>query len=207
MMHSDNKGLVLPPRVAPVQIVIIPIIFEQTKEQVLKKAREIKQELALKYDVEIDDRDMYSSGWKFNEWELKGVPLRIEIGPKDIEKNQAILVRRDTSDKEPVKFNLVKKRVNEILDDIQLNLFQKAKKFLDGSVMEVNDWDAFESVTKARKLAKAKFCGEVDCEDLIKDKTGGVTSRCVPLDEKKPSGKCVHCGKEANVVAIFGKNY
>jgi Prolyl-tRNA synthetase len=130
MTHSDDKGLVLPPRVAPIQIVIVPIIFEKTKDIVLKKAREVRQALS-KHEVELDDRDQYSSGWKFNEWELKGVPLRIEIGPKDIEKNQVVVVRRDTGEKEPVKLPALKKRVAELLDDIQLQLFQKAKRFLD----------------------------------------------------------------------------
>jgi prolyl-tRNA synthetase len=205
MMHSDNQGLVLPPKVAPVQAVIIPIIFDKTKDAVLKKCNELKK--AIRAEVHLDDRDEYSAGWKFNEWEMRGVPVRIELGPRDLEKDQAVIVRRDTAKKETVALKDVNKRVRELLDDIQESLFEKAQNFLKESMVEVSDWNAFTSAIEGKKLVKAGFCGEVECEDFIKDKTGGANSRIVPFDSKKPKGKCVHCGKEARVGAYFSKSY
>ncbi len=204
MTHSDDKGLVLPPSLAPIKAVIVPIIFEKDKEKIIGKCNEVKKKI--KVEAMVDDREEYSAGWKFNEWELKGVPIRIEIGPKDMEKNQAILARRDNGKKEAVKIKVIDKKVKETLDDIQKNLFAKAKKFLDESIIEVNSWDAFLKAIEKRKLVKTNFCGEVECEDWIKSKTNGATSRLVPFDGKA-SGKCVHCGKEAKVAAYFSKSY
>jgi len=188
MMHSDNKGLVLPPNLAPVQVVIIPIIFEKTKEKVLKKAKELKAMLK-EFETMLDDRDEYSSGWKFNEWELKGVPVRIEIGPKDIEKKQAVLARRDTGKKEFVRISELKTRVRKTLDDIHKDLYSRAEKFLKSSIVKAEEWKSFEENIKKRKLVLAPFCGEVECEDWIKEKTGGATSRCIPFDTKAPKNK------------------
>ncbi len=206
MQHSDDKGLVLPPMAAPTQIVIIPIIFEKTKEKVLKKANELKQKLK-NFRVKLDDRDEYSAGWKFNEYELKGIPLRLEVGPKDIENKQVVLARRDTGKKEVVKEKDLDKKIKELLDDIQESLFNKAKKFLDSSIVKVNDWNEFMKVIKDRKIAYCQFCGEIECEDIIKDKTGGATSRCIPFKEEKIKGKCVKCSKEAKHWVYFSKSY
>jgi len=206
MTHADNKGLIIPPRVAPIKVVIIPIIYKENKKEILKKCREIKN--MFDFDVEVDDREEYSPGWKFNEWELKGIPLRIEIGPKDIKKGQAILVRRDNGKKQSVKIKDINKKVNSTLEDIQKNLFSKAKKFLNKSIIEVNDWNAFESAIKERKLVKAPFCGKEKCEDIIKEKTGGASSRVIPFNEKRPKAKkCVNCRKEAKVKVYFSKAY
>ena len=212
MMHSDNKGLVLPPNIAPLQIAIVPIIFEKTKEDVLKKCEEIMKELSKNYEVHLDDREEYNPGWKYNEWEVKGVPLRIEIGPKDLEKKQCVIVRRDNGEKKFVKLTDIKKEVKDAMKEMQETLFNKAKKNLDENTLEIYDWDAFMSAIKAKKLVKTAFCGEVDCEDLIKDKTGGATSRCIPLDKKgKPilakGKKCIHCDKKAKYITYFAKNY
>ena len=133
MTHADDKGLVLPPKAAPSQIVIVPIYKSNEKEKIVKKANEIKSKLK-GYDVELDDRDGYTPGWKFNEWELKGVPLRIEIGPKDIAKNQVIVVRRDNNNKVSVPINKLDTKVKETLDKIQNDLFNKAKKFLNSNI-------------------------------------------------------------------------
>jgi len=206
MVHSDNNGLVLPPKIAPIQIIIIPIYKTENKEKVLKKANEIKNKLKT-YSVELDDRDGYTPGWKFNEWELKGIPLRIEIGPKDIEKNQVILVRRDNNKKEPVKTAQLDKKIKETLEDIQNNLFEKAKKFLDSNIVEAKDWNEFLKQIKNRKFVKAFFCGNVECEDYIKDKTEGATSRLIPLEEHKNPNKCIHCGKEGKYMVYFAKAY
>ncbi|MBN2367934.1 proline--tRNA ligase, partial [Candidatus Woesearchaeota archaeon] len=139
IMHGDDKGLVLPPRVAPIKAVIVPILFDKTKDKVLKKAKELKKTLS-KHEVMLDDREGYTPGWKYNEWELKGVPLRIELGPKDIDNKQVVVVRRDTGKKETVKWTQLKKKVDELLEDIQKSMYKKAKKNIEESIVRVKDW-------------------------------------------------------------------
>ncbi|MFH1317054.1 MAG: proline--tRNA ligase [Candidatus Woesearchaeota archaeon] len=211
MTHSDDKGLVLPPKIAPIQAVIVPIIFEKTKELTLMKCISVKDTLKKQFSVHLDDRDDYSSGWKFNEWEMKGIPLRIEIGPKDIEKKQVVLVRRDNGEKTVVKEKDVKDAVKKQLDDIQKSLYDKALKTLKGNTIEVKDWKGFLDVIKDKKMAKGIFCGSIGCEDFIKDKTGGASSRVIETDEKgntkKVKGKCLHCQKDANYEIYFSKSY
>jgi prolyl-tRNA synthetase len=207
MAHGDDKGLVLPPKIAPVQIVIVPIFFEKNKEEILKKCKELKNLLSVKYEVESDDRDEYTPGWKFNEWELKGVPLRIELGPKDLEKEQVVVARRDNGEKTAVKLSELQKEIPFLLEKIEMSLFSARQEFLKSSMVETNDGKEFLKAIKEKKLVKVPFCGEIECEDWIKDKTGGATSRLIPLDSKKPEAKCIHCGKEANVFAYFSKSY
>jgi prolyl-tRNA synthetase len=206
MTHSDDKGLILPPNIASTQIVIVPIYKSENQDKVIKKANEIKNKLK-NYDAILDDRDSYTPGWKFNEWELKGIPLRIEIGPKDIAKNQVVLVSRDNNNKEFIKIAQLDKKVKDTLENIQANLFQKAKKFLDSNITEAKDWNDFIKKIKNRKLVKAFFCGDVGCEDLIKDKTQGATSRLIPLEQPKKIGKCVHCRKQGKFLVYFAKAY
>lgn len=214
MLHSDDKGLVLPPRVAKNKAAIVPILFDDTKDKVIGEARKVEKELADMNPL-LDTREEYSSGWKFNEWELKGIPIRIEIGPRDLEKDQVVIVRRDTGRKEFVKRSQLKEKVSDILDDMQDSLLKNAQEFLESSIVKASDWSSFESAIKRRKLVKAAFCGEVSCEDHIKDKTGGATSRCIPFvrdakdgdDVVKAKGSCVHCGKDAKFVTYFSKNY
>lgn len=205
-IHGDDKGLVLPPKVAPIQIVIIPIIFDKTKQTTLKKTTELRKTLSL-FRVEIDDRENYSAGWKYNQWEMKGVSIRIEIGPKDIEKKQVVVVRRDTGEKLFVQEKKLKTKVKSLLDDIQKNLFNKAKNFLDENIIETTDMDAMISIIKARKFVYAPWCGGVECEEWIKDKTGGAKSLNTPFGQKKPKKKCVQCDKEAEFYAYFAKSY
>ena len=205
-IHGDDKGAVLPPRIAPVQIGIVPILFKDSKDNVLKKAKEIEKSLK-GYSVILDDRDDYSAGWKFNEMEMKGVPIRVEIGPKDVEKDQVVLVRRDTGEKEFVKLNELGKKVAETLDAIHNNLFNNAKKFLESNTVKAEKFDDLKKAIKEKKLVLAPFCGETECEDLIKDKTGGATSRNIPLKQEAVKGKCVHCDKEAKFLVYFGKSY
>jgi len=205
MVHSDDRGLVLPPKIAPTTIVIVPIYFED-KNKIIKKANEIKNILK-NYDVILDDRDDYRPGWKFNEWELKGVPLRIEIGPKDVAKKQVVLVRRDTNKKEFVKLTNLDKKIKDTLEDIQNSLFNKAKKFLNSNIVEANNWNDFLKYIKSRKLIKASFCGNVKCEDEIKDKTDGATSRLIPFQQPNKIGKCIKCNKDGKFLVIFGKAY
>ncbi|MBW2984740.1 proline--tRNA ligase, partial [Candidatus Woesearchaeota archaeon] len=202
-IHGDDKGAVLPPRIAPLQVVIVPILFKDSKEKVVKKAKEIQKSLKGVL-VKLDERDDYSAGWKFNEWEMKGVPIRIEIGPKDVEKDQAVVVRRDTSEKEFVKTKELGRKVAETLNAIHENLFNKAKKFLDSNTVKVEKFEELKKAINNKKLVLAPFCGETSCEDWIKDKTGGATTRCI----KEPvKGKCVNCGKEAKFLVYFGKSY
>ncbi len=204
MMHSDDKGLILPPKAAPIKVVVVPIIFKGSRDEILKRAGEIAKSLGAK----LDDREEYSSGWKFNEYEMKGVPVRVELGPRDLEKGQAMLVRRDTGKKQAVPFDELKKTVKETLDDIQKSLFDKAKKHLTSSIVKTEVWSEFLELIKKKKLVNTYFCGNEDCEDMIKDETGGATSRCTPLDAREPEGKrCVRCGKEAKVEIYFSKNY
>jgi prolyl-tRNA synthetase len=205
MTHGDDKGLIMPPRIAPIQLVIVPIYQNKTKKEVLKAAGNLAGKLK-GFSVRLDDRDWFTPGYKFNEWELKGVPLRIELGPKDIKKNQAVLVRRDTGDKEEVKLARLQKAVQETLDKIQDNLFQRARKFLNDNTVEVTNFKDFERAIKNKKMVKAKWCGETKCEEEIKDKTGA-TIRLILDQKQKPRGKCFHTGKPAKQVVYFARAY
>ncbi|MFC1710872.1 proline--tRNA ligase [Nanoarchaeota archaeon] len=206
MMHGDDKGLVLPPKVALNKVVIVPILFEKTKAKVMKKAREIQKSLS-KHNPVLDDRENYSPGWKFNEWELKGIPIRIELGPKDLTNKQVVLVRRDIGTKTKVKFASIKKKVEQILDDIQKNLFNNAKKFLDKSIVNVNSLDALKKAVKNKKLGYAVWCATKDCEEMIKYKTNGAKSINIPFNQKDINKKCFACGNKAKHYAYFAKSY
>jgi prolyl-tRNA synthetase len=206
MAHSDNKGLVLPPSISPTQIVIIPIISDQ-KAKVLKKAREIEKELKKDYEVILDEREEYTPGWKYSEYEMKGIPIRIEIGPKDLEKEQAVLVRRDNGKKEFIKIKKLKNDVEKNLKEMQNSLYQKAKKFLNSNIVKAENWNEFIKGIKNKKLVLAKFCGNKECEEWIKDKSKGAGSRCIPFKQEKVLGNCVHCNKKAKYWAYFGKSY
>ncbi len=204
-IHGDDKGLVLPPKVAATQVVIIPIIFEKNKKQILKKANEIKNKLK-NYEVYLDGREDYTAGWKFHEWELKGIPIRIELGPKDIKKNQVVLVRRDTGKKEIVKIAGLSNKIEKTLEDIQNNLYKKATKFLKDNIITVKNIADFKNAIKKGKIVKINWCNQRACEDDIKFKSGGAKSLNVPFNEKV-RGKCVCCNKKAEVIAYFAKSY
>lgn len=205
-VHGDDKGLVLPPKAAYNKVVIIPILFKKGKEEVMKAANELEKELS-SFNPILDEREGYSAGWKFHDWELKGMPIRIEIGPKDIEKKQAVVVRRDTNEKEFVKLSKLKSRVKELLDDIQNNLFKKAKEFLDSRIVESDNFDSLKKEIKQGNLVLAPWCGEVECEEHIKDKTGGAKSINIPFGQGVIDTKCVHCDNPAKYKAYFGKSY
>ena len=206
MMHSDDNGLVLPPKVAPTQIVIVPIFFKEGKGKIIRKAKEIKNKLK-KYSVELDDRDGYTPGWKFSEWELKGVPIRVEIGPKDVKKKQVVIVRRDNNKKEAVKIKDLDKKIKNILEKMQNDMFNRAKRFLEENIVDAKNWNEFLKHIKNRKFVKAFFCGKEECEDWIKDKTGGATSRLIPFKQPKKLGECVYCKKQGKFLAYFAKAY
>jgi prolyl-tRNA synthetase len=206
IMHGDDKGLVVPPNVAPVQIAIVPILFEDSKKDVLKKAKELKRALK-KHAVILDDREGYSPGFKFNEWELKGVPIRIEIGPRDLANNQVTVVRRDTGVKEQIILTDVKTRIPVLLEDIQAHLFLKAKKRIDDSIIDVNTWEEFKKAESEKRWIRASHCGQKDCEQKIKDETDGVKSNCIPFDQPGELGKCVKCDQPAKYKVMWSKSY
>ncbi len=205
MAHSDEKGLVLPPSIAPTQIVIVPIFNDTNQKEVLKKAQELKKRLEV-HTVYLDDRDNYMPGWKFNEWELKGIPLRIEIGPKDIAKEQVVIVRRDSGKKEMIPMKELEKKVKETLESMQKEMFAKAEKHLKESIVEVKTWKDAEKAFKEQKGIKMLFCGRAECEKQIKEKTTA-SSRCFPFNQKPKKGKCVHCNESASEECIFAKSY
>lgn len=204
MVHGDDNGLVLPPMVAPTQLVIIPIA--QHKEGVLDKANEIKNRLAAFARVKMDDSDKMP-GWKFSEYEMKGVPLRLEIGPKDIEKNQAVLVRRDNGEKIFISLDELEEKVKEVLAEIQSGLLEKARNHRDSKTYKAATMAEFERiVNETPGFVKAMWCGSQECEDIIKEKTGA-TSRCIPFEQEKISDHCVCCGKPADKMLYWGKAY
>jgi len=207
MVHGDDRGLNLPPKVAPVQVIIIPIMFDKTKKEVRNKAEDIITILKKDFRVEIDGRDEYTPGWKFNEWEMKGVPLRLEIGPKDLAKGQVMVVRRDSGEKMAVKEEKLVETVEKLLNNIQENLFNKAKSFLQKNIREVSDYNKFkEVIEKKRGLIKTYWCGNKDCEDKIKEETKA-SIRCIPFEQEEASGKCICCGKESSTVVYFARAY
>jgi len=205
-VHSDNKGLVLPPEIAPLQIIIIPIFKAEDKEKVLKEAEKLKHYLK-EFSVELDERDYYTPGWKYHEYEMKGVPLRIEIGPKDIEKEQVVFARRDNHKKEFVKIKDIEKYAKETLDDIQKSLYKKAKNFLDESTVKITTFKEFSNAINDKKIVLAPFCGDIACEEDIKQKSDGVKSLNMPLEQKSISEKCFCCSKPAKFWVHFGKSY
>ncbi len=204
-MHSDDKGLVIPPRLAPNKVVIVPILFEDTKQAVLVECKKLFNELAA-FSPILDDRDGYTPGWKFNEWELKGVPVRIELGPKDLKAGQAVLVRRDTGEKKMVKLADVTKTMAEMLEQMQHDLFVRSKKLTEANIVDVTTMDELLKIIKDKKVGRGHFCNVPECEDSIKEKTEGASTRGVLMD-KKAAGDCLHCGKPAKVIVHFGKSY
>jgi prolyl-tRNA synthetase len=205
MLHSDDKGLILPPKVAFSQLVIVPILFKDTQAKVLKKCKDLEKKLK-KHNPILDDRN-YSPGWKFNEWELKGVPIRLEIGPKDLEKSQVVLVRRDNNNKTPVKFSNLTKEIDKTLEDIQISLFKKAEIEMKEKIHKTNAFEDFRHIIKGKKVALAPWCGTIKCEEEIKDKTIGAKSLNIPFNQPPKIGKCFHCSKKAKHLTYFGKSY
>jgi prolyl-tRNA synthetase len=209
MVHGDDKGLVLPPKVSPIQVVIIPIPYKGVDvELILAKAREIYQKLQ-KHDilVVLDDRTEYTPGWKFNEWEVKGIPIRIEIGPRDLKQKQVTLARRDTSERIELREDTILNAVAKLLEEIQENLFNRAKKLLEENITTVKNYDEFKkTLRKNGGFIRACWCSSSKCEEKIKDETGA-TIRIVPFEKEKIFSKCVYCGKEAKEVAYFARAY
>ncbi len=207
MVHGDDSGLVLPPRVAPFQIVIVPIGRDNWRETVLPRAKQIQDTLvAAGFRVTLDERDE-RPGWKFSEWEMRGVPLRIEIGPKDIEKFQVLTARRDTREKAGVPMDGLAARVREILDDIQRNLFERAVTFRDEHTQRAASYDQFKDLLEGRPgFVIAPWCGSAACEAHIKTDTQA-TIRNIPMSGAVPAGTCIRCDSPAQSEAWFAKAY
>jgi prolyl-tRNA synthetase len=204
-IHSDDKGLILPPRIAPNKVVVVPIIFEDSKQKVIKMAREIGKELE-ELNAIVDDRDNIKAGFKFNEWELKGIPVRIEIGPKDIEKKQAIVVRRDNLEKKQVKISNLKKEIPKILDDIQNSLFAKSKKLFTSKVEKTNTLDGLKKLIEDQKVGIVPLCKEEECEEMLKFETKGAKALFITEDKVK-NEKCIICNNKADYFVYAGKTY
>ena len=203
MAHGDNDGLVLPPRIAPVQVIIIA--RQQRREGVLEKAWELKDRLS-GFKVKVDDTDK-SPGWKFSECEMRGIPLRVEIGPKDIAADQAVLVRRDTHEKVTVSLSELEAKVGEMLEAIQKDMYEKAKKHRDSHTYTALTLDELKDIAENKPgFIKAMWCGCQECEEKLKEEAG-VTSRCMPFAQEKLSDTCVYCGKPATKMVYWGKAY
>ena len=204
MVHGDDSGLVLPPRVAPTQVMVIPI--RQTKEGVLAKANELKDALSAVCRVKIDESDK-SPGWKFSEAEMRGIPVRIEVGPKDIAAGQAVIVRRDTREKTVVRLEGIEASVREVLDRMQDEMFERAKAHRDSHTYDALTYDEFvRTIEEKPGFVRAMWCGNQECEDKIKDETTA-TARCMPFRQEKLSDVCVCCGRPAKSMVYWGKAY
>ena len=204
--HGDNRGIIIPPQIAENQVVIIPIVFKNKSEKILKKAKEIGKKLK-KFNPLIDTRQEYSPGWKFNEYELKGVPLRIEIGPKDLEKKQVTLVRRDTNEKKIVKENKIEKEIESILKEIQTELYNRTKKYTLKNMQEAKTKEEVKKIVENKKIALAPLCDEKSCEEELKEKTNGAKTLNIPFEQPKNPGKCIICNKNAEYLVRIGKSY
>lgn len=204
MTHGDDNGLVLPPAVAPIQLVIIPIASH--KEGVLDKANELKNKLASVCRVNLDDSDN-SAGWKFSEYEMKGVPLRLEIGPKDIENNRCVVVRRDNGEKIFVSLDELEAKIPELLEAVRDGLYQKAIDRRAAMTFTARDYAELKDIADNKPgFIKAMWCGNRECEDKLKDELG-ITSRCIPFEQEHLSDTCVCCGKPAKHMLYWGKAY
>ncbi|MGB3774713.1 MAG: proline--tRNA ligase [Leeuwenhoekiella sp.] len=209
MTHSDDNGLVLPPNLAPIQVVIVPIYKGEDQLQSISQiANEIKRELQMQdVSVKFDDRDTFKPGWKFNEYELKGVPIRIAIGPRDLEKRTVEVARRDTLTKETVSKEKVVDRVRELLQEMQKNMFAKASAYQQEHITEVEDYATFKDVLKNKGgFISAFWDGTTETEDRIKTETKA-TIRCIPIELKEEKGTCVYSGKPATKRVLFAKAY
>ncbi len=203
MVHGDNSGLVLPPKIAPVQVMIVPVA--QHKEGVLDKAYELRDRLS-NFKVKVDDSDK-SPGWKFAEAEMRGIPVRIEIGPKDIEANQAVIVRRDNREKQVVSLDTLEESVASTLETMQKEMLERARAHRDSHTYTATNYEEFKDIIANKPgFVKAMWCGDQACEDKIKEETTA-TSRCMPFEQEHLSDVCVCCGKPAKAMVYWGKAY
>jgi prolyl-tRNA synthetase len=209
MLHGDDRGLVIPPRIAPTQVVVVPIPYKDAETApIMSQAKKIADGLQKAgLSVVLDDREQYTPGWKFNEWELKGVPVRIEIGPRDVRNRQVTVVRRDTSEKSTIPEADVVTKTKMLLETIQSDMFQKASRALKESIHDARTFDELKQVVEnTGGFVRACWCSDMACEDKIKEETGA-TIRVVPLRNETVFGACVRCGKTADKVVYFARAY
>ncbi len=204
MVHGDNSGLVLPPRIAPKQVMIVPIAMH--KEGVKEKATELCDMLkkTVRADIDLSDK---TPGWKFAEYEMKGIPVRLEIGPKDIENNCCVLVRRDTGEKISASLDGIEETIAKLLEDIQSNLYNKALEHRNEHTYTATDYDSFKEIVETKPgFVKSMWCGDEACENKIKEDTGA-TARCMPFEQEELGETCVCCGKKAKKMVYWGRAY
>ena len=208
MTHGDDIGLVLPHKVAPVQVVIIPIYYsDEEKQKVLKKANEIQNIFVKKnIRVHVDDREELTPGYKFHDWELRGIPLRVEIGPKDIEKNKVVLAKRHNKEKLDLSFDEINEKIESILDDIQKQMLVAAKKILEKMTCDVSNYDEFKSELEKGGFLQSPWCGKEECEAKIKEETSAEI-RVIPFESENSSKKCVYCNEQSVSIPIFARGY
>ena len=207
MTHGDDKGLILPPKIAPIQVVIIPIYYsDDEKGNVIQKATQIKDSLSkINLRVHLDGREQLTPGFKFHDWELKGIPIRIEIGPKDIAKNQVVLVRRHNQSKTSIDMDSVNEKISSELKNIQKEMFSAAKKILDERVVRVSEYQQFKKVLDDGKMIDCSWCGNQTCEDKIKEETGA-DLRVIPSGNTKAE-TCIYCKNSGTTNALFARGY
>jgi prolyl-tRNA synthetase len=209
MAHSDDNGLILPPKLAPLQVVIVPVYKDnETLEKISLVANQIKANLEQKdISVKYDDRDSFRSGWKFNEYELKGIPVRITIGPRDLENNQMELCRRDTLEKQLVNVDNAVETIEQLLKDIQQNMYNKALAFREENTRKADTWDEFVDIIETKGgFVSAHWDGTAETEELIKEKTKA-TIRCIPFNNSQEDGKCILSGKPSKERVLFARAY
>jgi len=208
MVHGDDKGLVLPPKVAPIQVVIVPIYYSKdVAEKIKSKALEIAKNLEQhNIRVFLDQRDELTPGFKFHDWELKGIPLRIEIGPKDLEKQKVVLATRHNREKIDLPIADIEKSIESKLIDVQKNMLIAARKILDNTTKEASDYAEFKNKLEDGGFIQSKWCGNQECEEKIKDETGAEI-RIIPFDSKNTDGKCIYCNNQSKFVSIFARGY
>ncbi|MDA4122621.1 MAG: proline--tRNA ligase [Thaumarchaeota archaeon] len=205
--HGDDKGVVIPPRVAPLQVVIVPIFKDEDKAMVMEEAKKLRDGLSASFSTLLDDRDYLTPGRKFNEWELKGIPLRIELGPRDIKQGQVVLVRRDTSQKRPAKIEAAVEEVRKDLDEMQASLYARAAQSLKSRTNRASTLAELKStLASVGGVVQAPWCGSHECEEKVKAETGAKIVN-IPLDQQKAALTCVSCGQPAELLANFARSY
>lgn len=205
MAHGDNRGLKLPPKVAPIQVVIVPVAMQ--KAGVKEKATELYEALKKNYRMELDLRDNYTPGFKFNDWEMRGVPIRIEIGPRDIENGVAVLVRRDTLEKETVELSNLENRISELLEQIQKDMYEVClKRRKEKTTVAYSLDEILKNLNENQGYVKTMWCGETECENKVKEVTGA-HSRCIPFEQEHLADTCAICGKKATKMIVWGRQY
>jgi len=208
MAHGDDNGIVIPPKLSSIQAAIIPIARKpEEKVRVLEVAHRIAADFkAAGVSCKVDERDQYSPGWKFNDWEKRGVPLRIELGPKDIEKNQVVIARRDTSEKSPASQSDLAATVLGLLNTVQKSMFDRAVEFRERNSYQVDDYGKFNDMLESGGFLWSHWCGSDACEERVKAETKA-TIRCIPLQREKENGKCLVCGGHSDGRVIFARAY